>query len=55
MPPKQDPYATRSARAADLILILLALLAILFAVWTAPHRLSSTEFPPRTFATVETQ
>lgn len=37
IPPKTDPYATKSARAVDLLLILLALLTILFAVWTAPH------------------
>jgi hypothetical protein len=36
MPPKSDPYATPRARAADLVLILLALLAILLAIWTAP-------------------
>ena len=42
MPPKPDPYATPRARAADLILILLTLLAILFAVWTAPHAQSSS-------------
>ena len=35
--PKIDPYATPRARAADLILVLLALLAIFVAVWTAPH------------------
>ncbi len=35
MPPKNDPYATKSARAADFVLILIAILAILFAVLTS--------------------
>ena len=38
MPPKSDPYATPRARAADLLIIFVALLAILFAICTAPHR-----------------
>lgn len=41
MPPKTDPYATPRARAADLILILLALLGIFVAIWTAPHAKSA--------------
>lgn len=43
MPPKNDPYATKSARAADLILILVALLALLFAILTAPHAKSASD------------
>ena len=41
MPPKIDPYAAKSDRAADLILILLALLGIFVAIWTAPHAKSA--------------
>ncbi len=42
MPPKNDPYATRSARAADLLLIVITLLAILLAIWTAPTHQSDS-------------
>ena len=37
MPPKADPYATKSARAFDLLLILFTLLAIAVLILTAPR------------------
>lgn len=51
IPPKTDPYATKSARTVDLLLILLALLTILFAVWTAPRHQSETSELSSTVAT----
>ncbi len=37
MPPKVDPYSTRSARAVDLVLILFAIVVIVLAVWSSPR------------------
>ena len=45
MQSKFDPYATRSTRAGDLLLILFALLAILLAVWTSPRHQSDADKP----------
>ncbi|HEY1769765.1 MAG TPA: hypothetical protein VGG02_05875 [Chthoniobacterales bacterium] len=41
MPPKDDPYATKSARVIDLVLILIALLVMAIAVLTSPRRHAS--------------
>jgi hypothetical protein len=41
MPPKDDPYATKSARVIDLVLILIALLVMAIAVMTSPRRHAS--------------
>jgi hypothetical protein len=37
MPPKADPYATKGARAVDLILIALAIAAIALVILTSPR------------------
>ena len=42
-PAKIDPYATPRARIADLVLLVVAVLAILFAILTAPRSHADTK------------
>jgi hypothetical protein len=42
-PAKIDPYATPRARVADLVLLIVAVLAILFAIYTAPRSHADTK------------
>ncbi len=37
MPPKSDPYANRTTRAIDLLLVLFAVAVIVIVVWTSPQ------------------
>ena len=38
MPPKEDPYASRSTRVHDLILIAFVIVVVLFTIYTAPQQ-----------------
>jgi hypothetical protein len=53
-PAKIDPYATPRARVADLVLLIVAVLAILFAIYTAPRSHADTKSAGTSGASVAT-
>ena len=43
MPPKHDPYASRTHRILDLILITFVIFVVLFTIYTAPRSRSNSQ------------
>jgi hypothetical protein len=43
VPPKHDPYASRSNRILDLILIIFVIIVVLLTIYTAPKSRSNSQ------------